>query len=277
MLQSAIALEAFSAVPQGDWDQVVVQFLSAGRVAESRCRVVRSDGTSASIKTPAKTVYAYADLREAMAGGERGAWFSSSMTVDRQGQFQFAFDYLNEPRWGVRPTEAALLEDMAAHPRPAAQIPAWHPAHRVELPLDIGQLQVTIARETYRAAPVSGWRTIVLTYRSAGSFGEADSVAVSADGERTRIGTPTAAILAYRDLRRATAGVAHGAWFTSTMTVGRDGEFEFEFDHRSEPRWTTRPDDAELLDDLARHPRPAAEIPAWHPGHPSPSASPVAD
>lgn len=232
-LQATIALETFSAVPQGDWVQVVVNFLSAGRIAESRCRLVRSDGAAASIKTPAKTVYAYADLREAMATGKHGAWFSSSMTVDRQGRFEFAFDYLNEPGWGVQPTDEALLEDLAAHPRPASEIPAWHPAYRPEQVPDIGELQIMIARETYRAAPAGGWRTIVLSYRAAGSIGEVDSVAESADGERTRIGTPTAAILAYRDLRRATANSKHGPWIGSTMTVCRDGEFTFAFDYGS--------------------------------------------
>jgi hypothetical protein len=267
-LQATIALETFSAMPGGDWGRVVVSFLSAGRMAESRCRVVASDGRSTSVKTPAKAVYAYADLREAMAGHGHGAWFSSSMTLDRGGHFDFAFDYVSEPRWGVRPTDDALLADLAAHPRPESEVPQWHPAYQPEPAVDPGMLQATIARETYRAAPTTGWRKIVLTYRSVGSYGEADSVALSAAGERTGIGAPTAAILAYRDLRKVTANARQGAWFTSTMTVGHDGDFEFTFDYDARPQWAAAPDDAALLADLAKHPRPESAVPPWHPGHP---------
>ncbi|WP_433604961.1 hypothetical protein [Prescottella agglutinans] len=115
----------------------IVEFFSAGSVAESAARLVEVDGSvSAKVGGAERAGVAWHRLRNVMAEcGGRGAWFSATARVTTDGRYSFHFDYDNEPSWRLRPLEETYLADLENFPRPLDQIPTWHPGHPSRRPV----------------------------------------------------------------------------------------------------------------------------------------------
>ncbi|ONI68193.1 hypothetical protein BWI15_34735 [Kribbella sp. ALI-6-A] len=66
-------------------------------------------------------------LRRQMAesNGDRGAWFSASIEVDRDGKFSAAFDYDSKPSFDFEVDHESLLADLREFPRAEKFYPPW--------------------------------------------------------------------------------------------------------------------------------------------------------
>jgi hypothetical protein len=127
-LQHQIAMSRYRSAPNADWAELVAEYYSAGGYEETVAYWISPDGQIARIE-PDADVNRFHDLREAMATPEHGAWFAAKLVVEPDGRHRFTFDYDFEPPWEVPPSPQTYLDDLAAHPRPADRVPAWHPGH----------------------------------------------------------------------------------------------------------------------------------------------------
>lgn len=130
---------------------------------------------------------------------------------------------------------------------------------------DVDELQGNIAREMISAAGDHPWRSISLDYRKVEGFGEAEGELITETGEVIRLGDLGRLGLFLRQLRGEMATPAHGAWFSVRITAERDGDFDMAFNYDQKPAWDVEPDTDMYIEDQRRYPRPAHELPDWHP------------
>jgi hypothetical protein len=135
-LQDEIATSRYRSAPYADWAELVTEYYSVGSHAETVAYWISRDGGITRIEPDADRFH---DLREAMATPERGAWFSAKLVVEPGGRHRFTFNYDDEPPWEVPPSPHAYLDDLAAHPRPAGDVPAWHPGGDAWIPVRYDQ------------------------------------------------------------------------------------------------------------------------------------------
>ncbi|MDH6284672.1 hypothetical protein [Prescottella agglutinans] len=109
----------------------VVEYYSAGTVAEPSARVVETDGSiSERIPGGGRATMEWHWLRNTMAERcSRGAWFSASVRVTTDGRYTFDFDYDNQPNWHIPPCDETYITDHEKFPRPDDHIPEWHPSN----------------------------------------------------------------------------------------------------------------------------------------------------
>ena len=127
-LQHQIAMSGYQSAPDADWAELVAEYYSAGGYAETVAYWI-SPARQITRMPPDAHVNRFDDLREAMVTPEYGAWFAAELVVEPDGRHRFTFDYDDEPPWEVPPSPQIYLDDLAAHPRPAHRVPAWHPGH----------------------------------------------------------------------------------------------------------------------------------------------------
>jgi hypothetical protein len=137
-LQADIA-EHFAASLEGtDWAEATLQLLEVGSVSRLWVDAVDAAGSSRTVGTVPDVVALGEQLREVMADPEKGAWFSLSLTMSRDGSFTARFNldrrvYVNpgspfEPGdAGVLPTDADYAADLERFPRSDRHRPDWLP------------------------------------------------------------------------------------------------------------------------------------------------------
>jgi sugar lactone lactonase YvrE len=109
----------------GDWNEIHIHV----------CANVRTMGTTTGAdvrlhKRPQRVTPQLEVLRETMADPQRGAWLMADITVPRRGSATFTYDWMSKPDWpglGGDFDERAYLDDLAAFPRAAENIPEWYP------------------------------------------------------------------------------------------------------------------------------------------------------
>lgn len=67
------------------------------------------------------------DLRQLMYNQDPalGAWYTCTMIISSDGDFDMKFDYDNQPEWDIQPTEEELALDFRQFPRIGSTIPEW--------------------------------------------------------------------------------------------------------------------------------------------------------
>lgn len=129
-------------------------------------------------------------------------------------------------------------------------------------------LQTQAARALIDGTREYPWETLVCDFRSVGSFGEVDVTVSGPTLPSERIAPPSGLVSTMAKLRKAMATAEHGAWFAATITLRRaDGSVDLnvKYNYDDRPAWNLEPDDEAYREDLQRYPRPANEVPAWHP------------
>ena len=111
------------------WTELHLRMFAIGPQAQSVLWLTGPDGDRKGIRDTADADEPLNDLRDLMGRGPSGAWFTADAVLGRDGEITFEFDYQTEPAWDVPPEPEEYLRDIAAYPRPADQIPNWHPAH----------------------------------------------------------------------------------------------------------------------------------------------------
>ena len=72
---------------------------------------------------------AFEQLRAEMSD-DHGAWFSATVIVQREGSYEFAYNYTDPVEWEEGVLDESYIADLARHPRPWDEIPEWHPVKR---------------------------------------------------------------------------------------------------------------------------------------------------
>jgi hypothetical protein len=133
--------------------------------------------------------------------------------------------------------------------------------------LDLNALQVDIAKRMAASAGTGEWSEVRITMFAIGPRAQASLVRVTPTGDEESIGDSGMASVALKKMRHAMGKGPSGAWFTATATLTRTGEITFTYDYQTEPEWDIPPEPEDYLRDIAAYPRPADQIPEWHPAH----------
>lgn len=126
-LQEEAGKLLYYSLPESDWDTCTLEYRKAGSVGESIITCTRSDGRTESLEVPMRLIRALRELRHEMASLGKGAWLSTTMTVDAAGHLKCTYNYDARPDWRVPPPDESYIEDLRKYPRPAGQIPDWYP------------------------------------------------------------------------------------------------------------------------------------------------------
>lgn len=128
-LQESIAREVFSAANSSgkEWSFATVRYGIVGGYAAPHYSI--DDGPSNPEPSPVGAYFSLPELRKAMGTDGESPWFTAVVSVQREGEFRFNFNYEDEPDWygGPRPSEAEYERDLAEFPRVKEEIPSWFP------------------------------------------------------------------------------------------------------------------------------------------------------
>ncbi len=133
-LQRTAANAIAAAADAYPWVSATMWFRALWATSEAVVQVSLQDGSTEWTESPAGAEDAMEQLREDMATPETGAWYTAVIRLDRQDDGQVRmnvdYDYDRRPAWaGTDPDDEDYVEDHERFPRPAAKVPAWHPAH----------------------------------------------------------------------------------------------------------------------------------------------------
>lgn len=128
------------------------------------------------------------------------------------------------------------------------------------------ELQDEIVSATLDAVSGADWTTATILYRKVAKYGEAEMIVTAADGSTSQPKLPSDVVFAFSDLRKAMATPNHGTWLSAIVTVRKDDVADFEFNYDQQPNWNVEVAPEIYLEDLDLYPRPADEVPSWHPG-----------
>ena len=131
-------------VRDGRFHRAELFWSELARSSKATLTVVDAHGASAMVKTPNELFDILEDLRSEMADPGTGAWLSTTVWVDIEGDGGFDFNYDRRPYWSSpdpfvptdrdrvdpNPADEAFLEDLVDHPRSADQLPPWYPTGR---------------------------------------------------------------------------------------------------------------------------------------------------
>ncbi|WP_432570485.1 antitoxin YezG family protein [Kineococcus sp. SYSU DK005] len=109
-----------------NWASLVVTYLSAGKMSESRARVTLADGSETPLdRLPMSVHYELKELREAMYRDAGEVWYTAVIVITSDGRITFDFDYDGEPSWKIPVSSPAYVEDLELFPREPDALPSW--------------------------------------------------------------------------------------------------------------------------------------------------------
>lgn len=111
------------------WRSAELNYNKASTVGDARFYVKTLLGKTIQPKVSSDAIFAFSDLKKAMATAEHGAWLSATAKIDSKGNIDFDFNYDNEPDWIVPLSEESdpliYFEEMKLYPRPEHETPDW--------------------------------------------------------------------------------------------------------------------------------------------------------
>lgn len=127
-LQQEVARRAVADAGEREWDRITLSYVDVDVVSTLDLQVHL--GEKAERLTRFTCDDPYHELRAAMATPEHGTWYSSTCEITEDGRFRFHFEQEERPvlGGGVPVTDESLIADQERFPRPADELPAWHPA-----------------------------------------------------------------------------------------------------------------------------------------------------
>ncbi|RIS58120.1 immunity protein YezG family protein [Mycobacteroides abscessus] len=117
-------------LPEDGWVTRNFEYRKVGPVGEAVITSTFVDGAKVSIPVPRELTRVMTELRHAMAEFGKGAWLSTVMTVDHNGQMNCSYNYDEKPTWLAPVEDEAYILDLEKYPRPAEAIPDWYPRPR---------------------------------------------------------------------------------------------------------------------------------------------------
>lgn len=135
-LQQSIAATIADALSRHDWASVTVFFSQVGTSSSSIFRPRDAAGNKIDIRPP-RYEKDFKELRAEMADKSTGTWFSSELSLTRDGTMKFTFNYTDRVYWHgtkpgdppsqISPNDQAYLDDLEKFPREPQDIPDWMP------------------------------------------------------------------------------------------------------------------------------------------------------
>lgn len=125
-LQEEVGKLVYYSLPEKGWDTCTLEYRKAGPVGESLLTCTFSDGRTESLEVPMAIIRALKELRHEMASQGKGAWLSSSVTVNNSGHMKFSFNYDERPKWLAPVEDDVYVDDLKKYPRPPEAIPGWY-------------------------------------------------------------------------------------------------------------------------------------------------------
>ncbi|MGX9297545.1 hypothetical protein [Tsukamurella paurometabola] len=133
-------------------------------------------------------------------------------------------------------------------------------------PEKVSSLQEQAARSLFEAVnSLDEWQSAEFRFEIVGGYA---SEATLVDGDPNIVSAPIDIGGWLYELRTEMA-TPSGPWFTCTLSLTPSGEFGYNFDYDTEPKWDggPRPSDDEYERDLQEFPRSQEDVPEWFPSN----------
>jgi hypothetical protein len=135
-IQARIAALVASAPLDDGWAEASLFWSEIGGIVVARLETLDPTGRARDLSVPTGIPELTRSLRKQMASPEKGAWFSMSLVLERDGDFTCRFNYdrrvfdnpatpFSPGTLGVLPDDRAYRADLAAYPRAEAYRPEW--------------------------------------------------------------------------------------------------------------------------------------------------------
>lgn len=129
----------------------------------------------------------------------------------------------------------------------------------------LGDAQADAVSALFDVLQRAEWHLCTVDYRKAGSIAEVDVNITKADGTAGLQEPSGPLLLALKRLRDLMASEEGRPWLSVTVTARPDGRVSFDYNYDQRPRWSLEPTDESYIEDLARYPRLADQLPEWYP------------
>jgi hypothetical protein len=113
-----------SAAPQG-WERLGFEFRATVGIDSASLEVVDAAGETRPAVPPGQAIGMMDGLRREMYRGDKGAWFTARLEIERDGRVSAEFDYDGEPEFTPPLTGSAYALDLERFPRAEENIPGW--------------------------------------------------------------------------------------------------------------------------------------------------------
>lgn len=142
-----------------------------------------------------------------------------------------------------------------SQPGPPSQPESLNQAEQQQLIQEIGRLIL-------RTLP-PGWAESNIEYRAAGTHHELVAHLVAPNGTVVPLSPPPEVRELFGRLREGMYQPERGTWVSALYRLQRPSSYSVDFNGDYEPMWDIPPAAADLAEELQRHPRAAANVPAW--------------
>lgn len=107
-----------------DWAEIHLVFRGSSTICQEEVTGSTLSGGTLLMPPPPDSAQRLKQLRAAMYEPGRGTWFSAVITVKRNDEAAFVFNYTDDPHW-TPVSPAVFTLDQERFPRDEQHIPAW--------------------------------------------------------------------------------------------------------------------------------------------------------
>ncbi|MBW8483552.1 hypothetical protein [Actinomadura parmotrematis] len=119
------AVRALRAAAPFGWERLGFEFHATVGIDSVLFEIEDSTGAVRTSMPPGQALGKMDELRRVMYRGDKGAWFTARLDVERSGRFSAEFDFDAEPAFTPPLTADAYRRDLERFPRAAEHVPAW--------------------------------------------------------------------------------------------------------------------------------------------------------
>lgn len=117
--------DALVAGAPGNWVTVRAMYLVAGKLSEFEGGARTADGQDVWLDLPETVATSFEALRRLFYQQGKGAWYTATFLLQRDGTMSLDLDYDPESAWDIPAMPETYVEDLEMFPRDEAAQPQW--------------------------------------------------------------------------------------------------------------------------------------------------------